>query len=470
MQSFIKYAPLLLTCISSSDVQSTESNSRVKRNVLKKGSVASNIDIQNMKRLNDEFKNLKAVTWKERDMDKKIKIPVYIRPENYNTGEFIDSDIERYSAQIEENTLKAFDLFNDTNIRFYMIGETEKDELFKNGHPHIRIRYEFPWLDIADPMINRCQVNHIGALFPQVDITLGCLFKFGSDSYQKPGTIAHEFMHALGFIHEHNRPDSGDWLDHQKSFDELYAFPTSEIIMHTPYDIGSIMHYPSPSLKLKSQFSVAEIYQGQRDKLSKLDILEVNDAYPLDFFRVEHDEFSDDSGSGESRNEKFKIIIDGSCEYRGFTKNSKPNGYGRTVCKHQNLDSSKEYLDVYFGDYLEGERHGKGTQIYLDGTQAEGLWKQDEYVVGSGYKGEINTGITYTTPETISTEASTVRAMTLRATTPELTTSYVTISEDKTTFTTPVIVMACFVLWVLIVLLLKKATQKLETNKYTEFV
>ena len=486
MQSIINYALLLLsTCVLSSE--HLESKSRFKRNVLKKGSDTSEslIDVMQSLEMNDEFKNLKAVTWNQRDTDKKMKIPVYVRPqsnsesysfENYKYYSGDNSDIEKeiekalilkfdsvekYNTEIEENVLKAFDLFNETNIRFYIIDKTEKDELFENGHPHIRIRYDFPWLDSSYPTsgYSSCQVNHIGALFPQVDITFGCLFEYGSD-YHRPGTIAHEFMHALGFIHEHNRPDSGHWLDYDKSTDNLFSFPPSEIVMHTPYDIGSIMHYPSRVVKLKSQFSVAEIHEGQREKLSKLDILEVNDAYPLDFFPVEHDDFSDESGSGESQNNKFEIILDGLCEFRGLTRNGKPHGYGRKVCEPQHSNQTRKYLNVYFGEFFESERHGKGTQIYPNGTLAEGRWNYDEYVVGSGDLVEINEGINYGTSET----------------TMKPTTENFAISEVKMLFIyhPNTIIAACFLLLVFI-FILKKATQPSNTGapntkKYTEFV
>ena len=81
MQSIINYALLLLSsCVLSS--AHLESKSRFKRNVLKKGSDTSESLIDYMQRLemNDEFKNLKAVTWNQRDTDKKMKIPVYVRP------------------------------------------------------------------------------------------------------------------------------------------------------------------------------------------------------------------------------------------------------------------------------------------------------------------------------------------------------------------------------------------------------
>ena len=66
-------------------------------------------------------------------------------------------------------------------------------------------------------------------------------------------TIAHELVHALGFDHEHNRPDRDDWVDidfdnvinRVSNWDFKKIDSTQFKDLDTPYDYESIMHYHS---------------------------------------------------------------------------------------------------------------------------------------------------------------------------------------------------------------------------------
>nr|QNH72394.1 toxin candidate TRINITY_DN32249_c4_g5_i3 [Pachycerianthus borealis] len=74
---------------------------------------------------------------------------------------------------------------------------------------------------------------------------------------QYKGLAIHELGHAIGFYHEHNRPDRDQYItikwDHvQSSFkDAFYKYSTSEADTHGfAYDINSIMHYENDAFSL----------------------------------------------------------------------------------------------------------------------------------------------------------------------------------------------------------------------------
>lgn len=64
------------------------------------------------------------------------------------------------------------------------------------------------------------------------------------------GTVIHEMMHAVGFLHEQNREDRDGFVSIQwqnvpenvkNNFDK--ASPGSTIAYNVPYDYGSVLHY-----------------------------------------------------------------------------------------------------------------------------------------------------------------------------------------------------------------------------------
>jgi hypothetical protein len=100
------------------------------------------------------------------------------------------------------------------------------------------------------------------------------------------GTVVHEIMHALGFLHEHTRMDRAAWVQinfsniHSDKWSQYKLNRLSTVVGH--YDYGSIMHYPDWGFcreddsgacigpTMESRTAVTDF--GQRERLSEGDI------------------------------------------------------------------------------------------------------------------------------------------------------------------------------------------------------
>ena len=105
-------------------------------------------------------------------------------------------------------------------------------------------------------------------------------------------TVAHELVHALGFDHEHNRPDRDDWV--KIDFDNVIGNTANNDFrkidlsgfkdLSTPYDYESIMHYHSYAHAInKSSITVAATkipFEIKINKnLSDIDVFEIRKLY-----------------------------------------------------------------------------------------------------------------------------------------------------------------------------------------------
>ncbi|ETN67544.1 metalloproteinase [Anopheles darlingi] len=105
------------------------------------------------------------------------------------------------------------------------------------------------------------------------------------------GTIIHEMMHALGFLHEQNREDRDSWVTIRtqnikpgtaNNFDKAKHGTTNSFGVE--YDYGSIMHYSAnafssngqPTIVAKKSFSGT---MGQREAFSENDLAKIKAMY-----------------------------------------------------------------------------------------------------------------------------------------------------------------------------------------------
>ncbi|CAG0924489.1 unnamed protein product [Notodromas monacha] len=108
----------------------------------------------------------------------------------------------------------------------------------------------------------------------------------------RKGTIMHEVMHALGFDHEHSRPDRDkfvfvNWCNISQGFEPQFKIRYGKLSENGRYDYGSVMHYPAHAfadLKLlptiiPNKKHIGPRGIGQRLWLSPDDVYKINAAY-----------------------------------------------------------------------------------------------------------------------------------------------------------------------------------------------
>jgi hypothetical protein len=78
--------------------------------------------------------------------------------------------------------------------------------------------------------------------------------------------IAHELMHALGFIHEHQRPDRDEFVrvrwQNLWPWDRVAFEKVTTAQRRSPYDLRSIMHYDSHAFTINGQPTLVSLVPG----------------------------------------------------------------------------------------------------------------------------------------------------------------------------------------------------------------
>lgn len=112
----------------------------------------------------------------------------------------------------------------------------------------------------------------------------GCLYN---------GTIMHEFLHALGFSHEQERPDRDNYVkvfiknvekDSQSQYDKVPA--DTALLFNLKYDYASIMHYGMYAFALPGKIAMQPLKKGvvikepyEKYKLTTKDVAMIRKFY-----------------------------------------------------------------------------------------------------------------------------------------------------------------------------------------------
>lgn len=111
----------------------------------------------------------------------------------------------------------------------------------------------------------------------------------------KKGIVIHELLHALGYIHMHNRPNRDKYVNIQwKNINPKYykeferVSPRMFNYYGTPYDYESIMHYSASAFSKTGALTIVPKDSnyisriGHRERLSEGDIKRINTKYNCD--------------------------------------------------------------------------------------------------------------------------------------------------------------------------------------------
>uniref|UniRef100_A0A182HNI9 Uncharacterized protein n=1 Tax=Anopheles arabiensis TaxID=7173 RepID=A0A182HNI9_ANOAR len=218
--------------------------------------------------------------------------PIFLDRENMHEeiGEYFEGDMMLSLEQTEAVKNGYASIVNDktkwpNNIVYYTIDTTVYNSVHQNSIRTAMDRIEqvscirfvprttqngYIFISETDPGVCSARVGYTGTKQPVNLSTNGCMSR---------GTIIHELLHALGFIHMQSSPDRDLYLDinyaaiipgKEHNFNRYFSSAADD--HGIPYDYDSVMHYASTAFSVNGQPTIIpkkkDALIGQRNNLS----------------------------------------------------------------------------------------------------------------------------------------------------------------------------------------------------------
>ncbi|XP_046393691.1 zinc metalloproteinase nas-6-like [Ischnura elegans] len=199
------------------------------------------------------------------------------------------------------------------------------------------------------------------------------------------GTIQHEFLHTLGFWHEHTRPDRDShvqimWENIRpgRTANFLARSPQESQVEGMPYDYGSVMHYRAIAFSRDGSPTIVPLQPGaqigQRVRYSPIDLAKLNRLYGCgaEYYQGKGLYEGGDGIEKEAEAEVEKIVDKE--EVEKFIKEEQKKG-----------ESEVEKKEEKVAENMEGKEKAENMEMKLmvkDGHKnVEEIEKKEEYLV-----------------------------------------------------------------------------------------
>ncbi|XP_033218253.1 zinc metalloproteinase nas-13-like [Belonocnema kinseyi] len=223
-------------------------------------------------------------------------------------GEYVEGDI-LFPSSMSRNGLKASSARWPDGVIPYIISpffnEEQQNviqEAMADYHRHTCIRFK-PYAGVESDYIRITAGNtgcwsSVGRIGGRQDINLqvpGCIYK--------KGTVIHELMHVVGFLHEQSRYERDEFVivqwqnilrGHEVNFEKSSRQTTDAFGIG--YDYASVMHYSPNAFSKNGQPTIiargaAIEVLGQRSGFSKRDIQKIRRMYKCGTRRESFNDF-----------------------------------------------------------------------------------------------------------------------------------------------------------------------------------
>lgn len=174
------------------------------------------------------------------ELSKTRNLGVY--PTAYNLWAMVRFTYDSNLTISQKNCIKEalLDLQSKTNLRFYnSTGQSQHDDVYNIDYPYVNFIYKAG--DTSE--------SYIGRIGGRQDIELAD-FAFNDASWGDYSVIEHEICHAVGMMHEQNRPDRDDyvtinWSNLTSKGSANFTKVTTNYMYRGAYDFNSLMGYSS---------------------------------------------------------------------------------------------------------------------------------------------------------------------------------------------------------------------------------